>query len=202
MMLAYICRAVVLFSVGVLFTLLFRIHHLQYNNPVSNSTSVDNVFYPLWWVPTVCGVAAALVGLLYPCVDKKFGKGPTFQQEWTGVLRCMAIFVGINHASAKLHFTSYGELTLTLAAMCAALWWLCDRTCRGLILGICTALLAALVSQLVAENGFLMGTNQDSAYIQTLLPCVFFSGGITVGNFGRQLALDGKVENSSKHTTQ
>lgn len=201
-MLAYICRAVVLFSFGVFFTMMFRIHHLQYNVPVPNTSTVQNVFYPPWWVPTGCGIAAALVGLLYPCVDRKLGKEPTFQQEWASVLRCMAIFVGMNHACAKLHFTSYGELTLTLAAMCAALWWLCDRTYRGLILGISTALLAAVVAQLVVENGFLRGTEHDFVYIQTLLPCVFFSGGITVGNIGRQLALDGKVVSNSKQQTE
>lgn len=46
----------------------------------------------------------ALVGLLYPCVDKKLGKAPPFQPEWTSVLRCVAIFVGINHASAVSFF--------------------------------------------------------------------------------------------------
>jgi len=196
-MLAYICRAAVLFSIGVLFTLMFWIHQFQYNVPMARSI-VQNIVYPTWWVPTGCGIAAAFVGLVYPCVDKKLGLAPSFQPEWTNVLRCMAIFVGMNHASAKLHSSSHGELILTLAAMSAALWWLCDRTGRGFSLGIITALLAALVVQVVVENGLCKGTDQDFIYIQTLLPCVFFSGGITVGNIGRQLALENQDGNVAK----
>ena len=40
------------------------------------------------------------VGLLYPLVDKKLGRCHKLKTEWSSVMRCVAVFVGINHASA------------------------------------------------------------------------------------------------------
>lgn len=48
--------------------------------------------------------------------------------------------------------------------MSAALWWLCDRSWRGLILGTSTALLAALVAQFVVENGFFMWVEYQNVH--------------------------------------
>lgn len=36
---------------------------------------------------------------------------------------------------------------------------------------------------------FLRYTSPDFLYIRSWLPCIFFSGGVTVGNIGRQLAM-------------
>ncbi|KAG8506124.1 Insulin-induced gene 1 protein [Galemys pyrenaicus] len=43
---------------------------------------------------------AAVVGLLYPCIDSHLGEPHKFKREWASVMRCVAVFVGINHASA------------------------------------------------------------------------------------------------------
>lgn len=43
---------------------------------------------------------AAVVGLLYPCIDSHLGEPHKFKREWASVMRCIAVFVGINHASA------------------------------------------------------------------------------------------------------
>lgn len=42
----------------------------------------------------------AVVGLLYPCIDSRLGEPHKFKREWASVMRCVAVFVGINHASA------------------------------------------------------------------------------------------------------
>lgn len=42
----------------------------------------------------------AVVGLLYPCIDSHLGEPHKFKREWASVMRCIAVFVGINHASA------------------------------------------------------------------------------------------------------
>lgn len=42
---------------------------------------------------------AAVVGLLYPCLDSHLGEPHKFKREWASVMRCIAVFVGINHAS-------------------------------------------------------------------------------------------------------
>lgn len=43
---------------------------------------------------------AAMIGLLYPCIDRRLGEPHKFKREWSSVMRCVAVFVGINHASA------------------------------------------------------------------------------------------------------
>ena len=58
----------------------------------------------------------AAVGLLYPHVDKMLGRPHKFKTEWSSVMRCIAVFVGINHASAvsfttvKYSFSLYPRL--------------------------------------------------------------------------------------------
>lgn len=43
--------------------------------------------------------STAVVGLLYPCLDRHLGEPHKFKREWASVMRCIAVFVGINHAS-------------------------------------------------------------------------------------------------------
>ena len=45
-------------------------------------------------------VFTAFIGLLYPCVDSRLGEKQYYKREWSHVMRCLAVFVGINHASA------------------------------------------------------------------------------------------------------
>lgn len=104
-------------------------------------------------------------------------------------MRCIAVFVGINHASAKLDFANNVQLSLTLAALSLGLWWTFDRSRSGLGLGITVAFLATLITQFLVYNGVYQYTSPDFLYIRSWLPCIFFSGGVTVGNIGRQLAM-------------
>nr|XP_020145221.1 insulin-induced gene 1 protein isoform X2 [Microcebus murinus] len=131
----------------------------------------------------------AVVGLLYPCIDSRLGEPHKFKREWASVMRCIAVFVGINHASAKLDFANNVQLSLTLAALSLGLWWTFDRSRSGLGLGITIAFLATLITQFLVYNGVYQYTSPDFLYIRSWLPCIFFSGGVTVGNIGRQLAM-------------
>jgi len=45
-------------------------------------------------------VSSAIIGLLYPYFDHQLGESQCYKQEWSSVMRCIAVFVGINHASA------------------------------------------------------------------------------------------------------
>uniref|UniRef100_A0A8C0TYU0 Insulin-induced gene protein n=1 Tax=Cyanistes caeruleus TaxID=156563 RepID=A0A8C0TYU0_CYACU len=132
---------------------------------------------------------AAVVGLLYPCIDSHLGEPHKFKREWASVMRCIAVFVGINHASAKLDFANNVQLSLTLAALSLGLWWTFDRSRSGLGLGITIAFVATLITQFLVYNGVYQYTSPDFLYIRSWLPCIFFSGGVTVGNIGRQLAM-------------
>ncbi|XP_049745145.1 insulin-induced gene 2 protein isoform X2 [Elephas maximus indicus] len=132
---------------------------------------------------------AAVIGLLYPCIDRHLGEPHKFKREWSSVMRCVAVFVGINHASAKVDFDNNIQLSLTLAALSIGLWWTFDRSRSGFGLGVGIAFLATVVTQLLVYNGVYQYTSPDFLYVRSWLPCIFFAGGITMGNIGRQLAL-------------
>lgn len=181
-------RGFVLFIIGAIFALVLNL--LQVQRQITLFPDVlDNVFSSAWWVPPSCGTAAAVIGLLYPYLDDILGEKRGHKQEWSSVMRCIAVFVGINHASAKIDFANNLQLSLTLTAMSIGLWWLFDRSRSGFGLGISIAVIATVVSQLLVYNGIYRYTAPDFLYVRSWLPCIFFSGGITMGNIGRQLAL-------------
>ncbi|XP_023568509.1 insulin-induced gene 1 protein, partial [Octodon degus] len=182
-------RSLVLFSVGVILALVLNLLQIQRNVTLFPDEVIATIFSSAWWVPPCCGTAAAVVGLLYPCIDSHLGEPHKFKREWASVMRCIAVFVGINHASAKLDFANNVQLSLTLAALSLGLWWTFDRSRSGLGLGITIAFLATLITQLLVYNGVYQYTSPDFLYIRSWLPCIFFSGGVTVGNIGRQLAM-------------
>ncbi|XP_073094252.1 insulin-induced gene 1 protein isoform X1 [Manis javanica] len=182
-------RSLVLFSVGVVLALVLNLLQVQRNVTLFPEEVIATIFSSAWWVPPCCGTAAAVVGLLYPCIDSHLGEPHKFKREWASVMRCVAVFVGINHASAKLDFANNIQLSLTLAALSLGLWWTFDRSRSGLGLGVTIAFLATLITQLLVYNGVYQYTSPDFLYIRSWLPCIFFSGGVTVGNIGRQLAM-------------
>lgn len=186
-------RGFLLFVVGMLFALVLNL--LQVQRQVTLFPDViDNVFSSAWWVPPSCGTAAAIIGLLYPYFDHQLGESQCHKQEWSSVMRCIAVFVGINHASAKIDFANNLQLSLTLTAMSIGLWWLFDRSRSGFGLGIGIAVLATIVTQLLVYNGIYRYTAPDFLYVRSSLPCIFFSGGITMGNIGRQLAMSDYID--------
>ncbi|XP_071071473.1 insulin-induced gene 1 protein isoform X1 [Dasypus novemcinctus] len=182
-------RGLVLFLVGVVLALVLNLLQIQRNVTLFPEEVIATIFSSAWWVPPCCGTAAAVVGLLYPCIDSHLGEPHKFKREWASVMRCIAVFVGINHASAKLDFANNVQLSLTLAALSLGLWWTFDRSRSGLGLGITIAFLATLITQFLVYNGVYQYTSPDFLYIRSWLPCIFFSGGVTVGNIGRQLAM-------------
>nr|XP_056713992.1 insulin-induced gene 1 protein [Euleptes europaea] len=182
-------RSLVLFFVGTFLALVLNLLQIQRNVTLFPEEVMTTIFSSAWWVPPCCGTAAAVVGLLYPCIDSHLGEPHKFQREWASVMRCIAVFVGINHASAKLDFANNIQLSLTLAALSLGLWWMFDRSRSGLGLGITIAFLATLITQFLVYNGVYQYTSPDFLYIRSWLPCIFFSGGVTVGNIGRQLAM-------------
>ncbi|XDV18056.1 hypothetical protein PO909_023829 [Leuciscus waleckii] len=186
-------RGLVLFIVGVVLALVLNLLQIQRNVTLFPEEVLDTLFSSAWWIPLCCGTAAAVVGLLYPCLDRHLGEPHKFKREWASVMRCIAVFVGINHASAKLDFANNVQLSLTLAALSLGLWWTFDRSRSGFGLGLTTALLATLIAQLLVYNGIYQYTSPDFLYVRSWLPCIFFSGGVTVGNIGRQLAMVRKI---------
>ncbi|XP_034429301.1 insulin-induced gene 2 protein isoform X1 [Hippoglossus hippoglossus] len=184
-----VIRGAMLFSVGVFLALVLNLLQVQRNVTLFPPDVISSIFSSAWWVPPCCGMASAMIGLLYPCIDRHLGEPHKFKREWSSVMRCVAVFVGINHASAKVDFANNIQLSLTLAALSIGLWWTFDRSRSGFGLGISIALLATLATQLLVYNGVFQYTSPDFLYIRSWLPCIFFAGVITMGNIGRQLAL-------------
>ncbi|GAB1289488.1 Insulin-induced gene 1 protein [Apodemus speciosus] len=83
----------------------------------------------------------------------------------------------------------HGSRCCRLTTLSLGLWWTFDRSRSGLGLGITIAFLATLITQFLVYNGVYQYTSPDFLYIRSWLPCIFFSGGVTVGNIGRQLAM-------------
>ncbi|CAJ0927987.1 unnamed protein product [Ranitomeya imitator] len=161
-------RGLLLFLIGVFLALVLNLLQVQRNVTLFPPDVLSSLLSSAWWVPLCCGTAAAAIGLLYPCIDRQLGKPHRFKREWSSVLRCVAVFVGINHASAvsflltgvthcpytsKVDFANNLQLSLTLAALSIGLWWTFDRSRSGLGLGVCIAFFATLVSQLLVYNG-------------------------------------------------
>ncbi|CAH1789547.1 unnamed protein product [Owenia fusiformis] len=190
-----ILRAGLLFSLGVFFCLVLNLLQIQRNFIHFPREFFDSI-KSAWWVAPSCGTAAAIIGLLYPCLDHKLGEPHRYKREWSSVMRCVAVFVGINHASAKIDFANNLQLSLSLAGMSIALWWLFDRSRSGFGLGVSIAVLATFITQLLVYQGVYRYTSPDFLYVRSWLPCIFFSGGITMGNIGRQLAIYDYVDDS------
>ncbi|ETE72587.1 Insulin-induced 2-like protein [Ophiophagus hannah] len=187
-----VLRGIVLFLIGVFLALILNLLQIQRNVTLFPPDVISSIFSSAWWVPLGCGTASAVIGLLYPCMDRHLGEPHKFKREWSSVMRCVAVFVGINHASAskqKVDFANNFQLSLTLAALSVGLWWTFDRSRNGFGLGIGIAFLATLVTQLLVYNGVYQYTSPDFLYVRSWLPCIFFAGGITMGNIGRQLAM-------------
>lgn len=182
-----VVRGLVLFLLGVFFALVLNLLQVQRQVTVFPPEVLASIFSSAWWVAPSCGTAAAIIGLLYPYLDQHLGEDVT-KGEWSSVMRCVAVFVGINHASAKIDFANNIQLSVSLAAMSIGLWWLFDRSRSGFGLGVGIAVLATFVTQLLVYNDIYRYTEPDFLFVRSWLPCVFFSGGVTMGNIGRQLA--------------
>ncbi|MED6243895.1 Insulin-induced protein 2 protein [Ataeniobius toweri] len=89
-----------LFFVGVFLALVLNLLQVQRNVTLFPPDVISSIFSSVWWVPPSCGMASAMIGMLYPCIDRRLGEPHKFKREWSSVMRCVAVFVGINHASA------------------------------------------------------------------------------------------------------
>ncbi|NXM01530.1 INSI1 protein, partial [Tyrannus savana] len=180
-------RSVVLFVVGAFMALVLNLLQIQRNVTLFPDEVISTLFSSAWWVPPCCGTAAG--ELLTSTKNRahfqfEFSLVQCQQQE---VCRLQRIVLNIFFQ--KLDFANNVQLSLTLAALSLGLWWTFDRSRSGLGLGITIAFVATLITQFLVYNGVYQYTSPDFLYIRSWLPCIFFSGGVTVGNIGRQLAM-------------
>ncbi|NXH85155.1 INSI1 protein, partial [Edolisoma coerulescens] len=197
-------RSVVLFVVGAFMALVLNLLQIQRNVTLFPDEVISTLFSSAWWVPPCCGTAAGesltstgdfcffLIlsrrrrGDGAECVTRARGSPalPSHSEMSADLKRIV-----LNIFFQKLDFANNVQLSLTLAALSLGLWWTFDRSRSGLGLGITIAFVATLITQFLVYNGVYQYTSPDFLYIRSWLPCIFFSGGVTVGNIGRQLAM-------------
>ncbi|NXT36016.1 INSI1 protein, partial [Pelecanoides urinatrix] len=182
-------RSLVLFVVGAFMALVLNLLQIQRNVTLFPDEVISTLFSSAWWVPPCCGTAAGEL-----LTSTKIQNHAHFQVEFSvvqfqqqDVSRLKRIV--LNSFFQKLDFANNVQLSLTLAALSLGLWWTFDRSRSGLGLGITIAFVATLITQFLVYNGVYQYTSPDFLYIRSWLPCIFFSGGVTVGNIGRQLAM-------------
>ncbi|NXM40106.1 INSI1 protein, partial [Gymnorhina tibicen] len=177
-------RSVVLFVVGAFMALVLNLLQIQRNVTLFPDEVISTLFSSAWWVPPCCGTAAASVcSMCLLCAHETVSA----TQVWENCEDFKRIVLNIFFQ--KLDFANNVQLSLTLAALSLGLWWTFDRSRSGLGLGITIAFVATLITQFLVYNGVYQYTSPDFLYIRSWLPCIFFSGGVTVGNIGRQLAM-------------
>ncbi|GIY02247.1 insulin-induced gene 1 protein [Caerostris extrusa] len=192
-------RGTILFLIGTTFTFILYILQTRRHFSSLNFQKVDhNSFCIKWWLPLVCGIGTAFVGLIYPYLKCKNSDEQMKGQDWSHVIRCVAMFVGINEACTKVDFPSNLQLTLTLGIISVGMWWYFDRTKMGFGMGVIIAILATLVTQMLVYHKICIYTEREFSYVKSWLPCVVFSGGITVANIGNQLAVNDFSDNENK----
>ncbi|NWT87405.1 INSI1 protein, partial [Lanius ludovicianus] len=183
-------RSVVLFVVGAFMALVLNLLQIQRNVTLFPDEVISTLFSSAWWVPPCCGTAAGERGGGAECVTRALGSAalPSHSDAYSGFGKDLKRIV-LNIFFQKLDFANNVQLSLTLAALSLGLWWTFDRSRSGLGLGITIAFVATLITQFLVYNGVYQYTSPDFLYIRSWLPCIFFSGGVTVGNIGRQLAM-------------
>nr|CAX70968.1 Insulin-induced gene 1 protein [Schistosoma japonicum]CAX76199.1 Insulin-induced gene 1 protein [Schistosoma japonicum]CAX76200.1 Insulin-induced gene 1 protein [Schistosoma japonicum]CAX76201.1 Insulin-induced gene 1 protein [Schistosoma japonicum] len=178
-------RGLLLFFLGICFCWVSEALH----NIKGEFTSSEISFYTKsaakFWISFCCGVASATVGLLSPCIDSKIGAFHVYNKEWPSVLRCTALFFGFSHATARIDFATYSQLSLTAIGLSIALWWVFDRSLVGFVFGTAAALLATFIFQSCVWKQLYRFSHPMMA---AWLPCLFFSGGVLIVLVGRQLA--------------
>lgn len=149
-----------LFTFGVLYGLI--VSHLHDTRQLA-AVHVKGVDRESWFYVTTWGCAGVALGSLLPYIDllwsrhstlykteekeqaEKDGESPISEQI-NDVVRSVAAFVGVAFAIRRLPWQSTLQLTLTLALVNPALWYILDRSKPGLSFSlIVTSILTSLM---------------------------------------------------------
>eukprot|EP01134_Creolimax_fragrantissima_P004120 CFRG4120T1 len=132
-----------------------------------------------------------LVGIGFPYVDRHYiGTPHTFNRDWSSVVRCLGLLVGISYACAKLPNTTSSQLSTVVAVLGLGLWWCFDRSRQGLLLSLVFSFFGTICGQILAYSGVLWYTHPDFILVRSWFPSILFSACISFGNVGRQLAVE------------
>ncbi|KAK8202982.1 insulin-induced protein-domain-containing protein [Phyllosticta capitalensis] len=155
-------RAAALFVIGVAYGVI--ISHLHENIHIS-PVRVDSIDRGNWSYLLLWGCAGVALGGALPWVDwiwegdrsaagrrkgESFGRDAA-NSDWIEAVRSIGAFVGIAFAIRKLPWQSTLQVSLTLALVNPALWYLLDRSKPGFTLSSAVGLAGTLVLLLLGE---------------------------------------------------
>ncbi|KAF8938376.1 Insulin-induced protein 1 protein [Dissophora ornata] len=184
----YPIRALILFVLGFLFSLV--IDHLQtQHNLVKHPSNMHQLWDTASWLPPTCGISAVLVGTVYPLGDYLWW-GRRVQgtsRDWSSVMRCFGGFIGVNYAASKLPWTSSLQVSCTLALISVGLWFWFDRTFHGFVISLTVASMGTMVAYFLVLNGWYSFTRADFFGVGSWIPCILYSSSVCFGSIGRQL---------------
>jgi len=111
-------RVIILFTMGSVLAFVLNVLQMEYKSNLFPS-NVLIFLKTTWWVIPFCGFVAVYIGCLYPFFDHKFGECHHNDREWTSIIRCVVIFIGLNHLCAKITFeNSFQFLIILIVFVC------------------------------------------------------------------------------------
>jgi len=169
----------------------------DYAHVVSQTTGYPQnkfVYYFLtlpFWVPFLFGTGTLLIGFNFPYFDRILGssKERVGTKSLALVIVGLVFFLGTYMASGFLPLQTGGMLDVVLAALAILIWLALDATWQGILLGVMTAVVAALTEiELIKAGAFFYRERAANFYgVPTWLPWLYFSASVAVGNLGRYL---------------
>jgi hypothetical protein len=168
---------------------------LAYTKPISVSLAQIQLFQTDYWVPPMFALAAIILGVSYPYLDKAFdvpssSRAPSVPT----VLSCISYFSFQYYLSGLLFSQdcSPALLHLILASTAAANWAIFDRTPTGAVMSAVTGLAGPLVevallnvAPAVVGGPLYHYTAPDALGIPLWIGWVYACGAPAVGNLAR-----------------
>ncbi|KAK0659326.1 Insulin-induced gene 2 protein [Lasiodiplodia hormozganensis] len=177
--LGLVARVVALFGFGVVYGVM--ISHLHDNRHIA-PVRVEGIDRGHWGYLVFWGLAGVALGSALPWVDlfwegrkaaaiagakgkdgkrRLKGQVPSVvgtrsrdgaSQEWNDVVRSVGAFVGIAFAIRKLQWQSTTQISLTLALVNPALWYLLDRSKPGFTLSMLVGITGTAIMLLLGQH--------------------------------------------------
>nr|POE63421.1 insulin-induced gene 2 protein [Quercus suber] len=195
-----LARDLALFSLGTLYGMLItRLHDRSAIVPVKVA-AVDRSGWPYlaFW-----GLVAVVVGETLPWIDTFWaplevdddGETPesnrrrhrSIVDSWNDVVRPIGAFIGVAFAIRKLPWQSTLQLSLTLALVNPAIWYLVDRSPPGFIFSMSVALSGTAV--LLAVNPAMVPSPPSSRTSRHEDGLLGFANGTVHGSAGEDMVL-------------
>lgn len=186
-------RSLLLFMVGAILTPFGDFAHVT-----SGTLGYPQSFYAFYffgmpyWTPILFGSAALSIGLTHPYADQFLGPVPKRPglKSWAWVIAGIASFLVQYCISGFLPWEAGGLSDVVLAFWAIGTWYALDRSQQGILLGLGTAFMGALIEILMVKGEifFYYPPATNLFGVPSWLPWLYFAASVAVGNLGRAIA--------------